>query len=326
MIGLGFALIILGIFLGVEISIIGTIISIVGFFYGIYSGRKQSTDIKKIREQNEEIIKTLKEREELEDKLKEKEAVIRRFRSSIKSEGISTKKLVEEYREKELNALILYKGFEKPGEKIKSRYIELGFKPVGRGAWLLPPTYLPKNIKTQNDVGNWVESNILKDLPNDYEYCISFVALVDLKKFFAKKKLLPNVKYRVQWRTIWDSLAIDEIYPPEYAEKYIKENISLADIIRISDITFLSSKACSDSELEKIENDRESLISKLKEVIGTSKLTLSDYSKINKDKLVTVLSKYVKNPDQVADSIISEASFWDDFLREKGQFEGELVA
>lgn len=319
-VALGTFLFVLGLFIGFEISLIGTIISIIGVIYSYYSGKKQSKDIQEIKKQNEEIIKTFNEREELEDKIREKEALIRRFRSSLHEEGISTKKLVEEYREKELNAIILYKGFEKPGKKIKDRYIKLGFKPLGRGVWFLPPAHLPENIENQEDLGKWVESSMLYDLPNSYEHCLSFVGIVDLKKSYASKKLKPNVEYRIQWRTIWDSLTIEEVYPLDYAEKYIKENISLKELIQISDITFLASKACSDSELKNIEDDRKNVILRLKEATGLQNLTLSDYAKVvDKKDLVTVLSKHVKAPDNVADSIKSEAIFWDDFLREKGR-------
>ena len=108
------------------------------------------------------------------------------------------------------------------------------------------------------------------------------------------------------------------MFPPEYIiSRMNRKHVSLEDIVRLGDITFLAARSLTDSELLKVQENKHELISQIQNTFGIERVNLSEYTKMGPEELAPILKRFVNDPIEVARTIVSEAIFWDDFLREK---------
>jgi len=263
----------------------------------------------KLRAAEKELVKSKKK----EEKLKR---VLLKLKSSIKTAGISVDEIIKEY-DKPIKAILLFKFRERCKEKrkdpkpLRSRLIQLGFKHLQSGVYILPPIRVPKEINTQEDLRRWVHQNIVSPINRNLEYVFPFVALIDLRKTFSEKK----APEKAWGRTIFSVLEIDEILPPEDVYSFLKKrHITIEDLIKLGDIVFLASSSCDEQILSKLEASKDEIINKLKNVIKKDKIRLIDIAEMDIDKLSQVLRGIVKDDKKVAKAIKEEAIFWKKFL------------
>jgi hypothetical protein len=64
---------------------------------------------------------------------------------------------------------------------LRERIIELGFKHLQSGVWILPPVKTPYNVNFQEELRQWVRKNLIDPIDGELEYVFPFVALLDLR-------------------------------------------------------------------------------------------------------------------------------------------------
>jgi len=263
----------------------------------------------KLRTAEKELVKSRKR----EEKLKR---VLLKLKSSIKTAGISVDEIIKEY-DKPIKAILLFKFRERCKEKrkdskpLRSRLIQLGFKHLQSGVYILPPIRVPEEINTQEDLRRWVHQNIVSPINGNLEYVFPFVALIDLRKTFSEKK----APKKAWGRTIFSVLEIDEILPPEAIYSFLrKRHITIEDLIKLGDIVFLASSSCDEQTLSKLEASKDEIMSKLKKILNKDKIKLIEIAEMDTEKLSQVLRGVVKDEERVAKAIKREAIFWKKFL------------
>jgi len=305
-------LIIIGLMLFNYIGLYSLFLDILGVLSLIYSIYQGSVE----RGKEQRIIDEIKKL----DKTDQLGKTLRRVRSSLKEVGISTEDLVKEY-DHPLKAMLIFKFRERiSGRKsvvLRDKIRELGFKYIQSGVYVLPPVLTPSSLETREDIGKWFKSAVVDPIGPNLEYVIPFAVLIDLRKAYSERK----APERAWGRTIFGVLGPDELFPPEYIIGTMnRKHISLEDIIRLGDITFLAAGCLTDSELLKVQENKRELISQIQYTLGTRGINLSEYKKMDSEKLASMLRRFVDDPARarhIAETIVNEAIFWDKFLKEK---------
>lgn len=256
-----------------------------------------------------EIKKNVIKRKKV-DKLK---LFLGKLQTELLKENISKEELISNIHSNE-NAILIFKPQEldtnrsKNVKLIKERMIDLGFKPIGSGVSILPPALTPNFLRNKKDLDNWVDKNLLFDLPEDYRFILSFVMIIDLKLTTSRKK------DEISWKKeIYEVLDVSELYSIDDTIDYLikKKNLSIKDIINIPSFYFLSDNT--DISLEdrnKLEKKDIIIIKNLKKRLEVDELKLLDIIKIEKHILKDELEKFVKVTNKDIDKIITNAKFW----------------
>jgi len=265
---------------------------------GIYEHRIEEKN-KKIQ-RLEQIRARQKQRYHTEEK---------RLIGSLKRRSIATEKLIEKYQRPLNTILISYasqyeeiNGRTRKAHFIKEELARYNSKYLGGSDTLIPPTSVPKHLKTQKDLKRWFEREILKG-----RYCkVKFLVLFDLRRYAFWGTYLPYIQKNPMNHTIGEVLSIEDVFTNEQIDR-----LSISEIINSGDIAWLASAVISEKELDIILRNQKGI----ERAIGNPSLrVLSDNSM--KDSLVEVLSKYIENADDVAKAIIDEARFWHGKIRE----------
>jgi hypothetical protein len=231
---------------------------------------------------------------------KEKNRIIK----SIERKGISTDKLIRKY-DKPLNAILISYSSQKNenvnGKIVTEKFLReelsrFGLKSLGGSDFLIPPSHVPKSIRTRLDLEKWFEHEILKG-----RYCkIKFLLLIDLNKNSFWKNYLPYTQKKPFHHTIGEVLSIDDIFTENQINK-----IAISDIIKSGDILWLASSFLSEEESEIIQKNQHSIEKQLNNpslrIIGDDKY---------KNRLTEVLSEYIENAEEISQKIINEAKYW----------------
>lgn len=273
----GVSLFVLSIFVGTFSFYLGIVSSVAGLLGLIYSisqeKRQEKRDLTllkgqdKIIEIQNEMSHDIKEVMEIIQSEFNSKRILERIRVSLKG-MISTEELVEEF-DNPLNALIIYKWGEPPRRKlIRDKLTELGFKDLGAGLKILPPTRMPHPpLKTREDVERWLKENVLNSLPKDYKYSIALAQIVDLRKAYAVKYAPKEWFDRFRGRTIFDILTWEELFPVEFIQKFLrkKTHVSVEElVVKHFPFSFLISRFVKNKNLDRILSQREKVIEELK--------------------------------------------------------------
>ena len=179
---------------------------------------------------------------------------------------------------------------------LRDELTKYGVKSLGGSDFLIPPSNVPKSIKTRFDLEKWFESEILKG-----RYCkIKFLLLIDLNKNSFWKNYLPYTQKKPFHHTIGEVLSVDDIFNEDQINK-----IAISDIIKSGDILWLASSFLSEEESEIIQKNQHSIEKQL------NNPSLRIISNDNfKEKLTSVLDDFINNADEISNRIISEAKYW----------------
>lgn len=334
-IAIGSAAIVLGLFFTIYSTIIGFALWIIGLIYSEYGKRKQAPRYPDLLEGQSQIIsnqeKVIQYTKGSEDEIRkfqdflEKEMcsrnIIERIRRSLKG-VLSTEELVAEF-DNPLNALLIYKWGEPPTKLIRDRLSELGFKDIGAGVKILPPSLMPNPpLKQRRHVEIWMKENILDSLPSDYKYTIVFAQIVDLRKAFTAKFAPPEYLEKYKGRTLFDLLSWHELFPIEYLRKVLelKTHVSVEElVVEHYPFLFLISRFISEKELARMIPQRGKIFQSIKNVFDIGNVTLTSFSDMDPSRLAQILNDFgLADSDKVADEMIVESNYWKLFL-EKGQ-------
>jgi len=313
----GFCLVILGIFSSLILQLVGFILTVYGTIQAYLDSREQKKrdlQIINIQKETKEYVSQLQKK--IDDEFTYKK-ILNRIRKSLRG-TLSTKDIINEL-DSPLYALIIHKWGEPSGEKIiRNRLYSLGFKDLGQGVKILPPTKMPKNLRTREDIQKWLKQNVLKDLPEHYKYSIIYATLIDLRKVYAEKSAPKEWAHRFRGQTIFDRLSWGELFPPEFIRKtiYKKLKVSIEELINEHfPLIFLLSRFLGDEDLEKVSRERKAIIEEIKKTFNLNKLLLVDFAEMSSHELSKALGKYgVKNSGVIAIKMIEEATVWKQFL------------
>jgi hypothetical protein len=260
--------------------------------------------------QNIEIIKAYEERiklleNEKDNRIKENSQII----STLKWRKFSAKRLIEKYH-KPMNAIFISYASQfspVPGKKpkksafIREELEKYHSKYLGGTDSIIPPRYVPTNIKDSKDLNNWFNKEILKD-----RFCkIKILALIDIRNKTTWGTYLHYKQKSPKHHTIGEILTIEDLI----SEKEI-ETLPLANLIRDGDILWLAGAILSEKELEIIKIHQDTIETKL------GNPTLRELAKNTiEQRLNETLSIYLANPAEVSKKIIEEAAFWEAKLK-----------
>lgn len=327
---LGICLFIVGFFVPLLfplLEILGFSLSIYGLLKDFFESKKQKEKDIKILSGQAKLIKIQKEIKKntshilyIEKILNEEftsRKILDRIRKSLKGK-LTTSDIIDEL-DNPLYAMIIHKWGEPPQEKIiRDRLYNLGFKDLGQGVKILPPSKMPKGLRTREDIKKWLKQNVLRDLPKYFKYSIIYATLIDLRKVYAEKSAPKEWAHRFRGQTIFDRLSWDELFPPEFIRKTIqtKLKVSIEELINeYLPLPFLLSRHLEDDDLVKILKKKEEIVEEIKKTFNLNRLLLIDFADMDNHKLSKLLSKYgIKNSKIVAEKMIDEATIWKQFL------------
>lgn len=322
----------LSLILGWVSSLISVILWIFGLFYSFYGKRRQEKrDItllkgqekiiniqKETREDVKETKQAVKKVEDILTKEFTSQEILNRIKRSLKG-ILSTEELIKEF-DNPLNALIIYKWGEPSGRKlIRDRLAQLGFKDIGAGLKILPPSRMPyPPLKNGKDLENWINRNVLDSLPEDHKYTIVLSQIVDLRKTYATKYAPKEWFKRFRGYTLFDKLSWDELFSINFIRKVLKKKtrVSVEElVVKHFPFSFLVSKYLNDKDLDRVLVQRHKIIQELKKAFALENITLMSFANMDVERLRSILTKFrITNGKRIAESMIEEAKIWKRFL------------
>jgi hypothetical protein len=219
-----------------------------------------------------------------------------RMLSALKRSGISTDKIIEKY-DKPLYAILISYSHQNPPAFIKDELEKYHSKWLGGSESLIPPAYVPTELKNSSQLKVWFEDKILKE-----RRCkLKFLILVDLKNKAYWHSYMPQDDIERIHCTIGETLKVDDLFNENQIHF-----IALSDIIRDGDIAWLSSHHLSSIELEKLLKNQQAIEREL----NNPSLRLLSTNEIQ-GKLKSTLSKFgISDSEDISKAIIEEAKFW----------------
>lgn len=259
----------------------------------------------RIEEKNAEIkrIERARQREQRQRQTEEGRLV-----GSLKRRSIATEKLLEQYHKPVYAILFSYasqhadvNGRIRSVSFLRDELSRFNAKYLGGTDTLIPPASVPRDLKTQDDLKRWFETEVLKG-----RYCkVKFLALVDIRRTAFWGTYLHYTQKEPRHHSIGEVLSMEDVFTDEQIDK-----LAISEIIRSGDVAWLASAVVAGQELEQILRNQKTIESELS---NPSLRALADNDV--KDSLVEALSKFIQNPDSVADAIIDEAKFWNEKLK-----------
>ena len=307
------------------------VLAFIGFLYDLSEKRKQEKrDATLLRgqekiihiqeETKQEVTETEQGVKEIKDKLVEEftsRRILRRIRRSLRG-VLSTEDLIEEF-DSPLNALVIYKWGEPRQKLIRDRLAELGFKDIGAGLKILPPSRMPHPpLKNRRTIENWLKRSVLNFLPKTHKYSIVFAQIVDLRKVYATKYAPEDWFERFRGYTLLEKLSWEELFPIDFIRKILakKTNVSVEElVVEHFPFCFLISRFLNDEDFERVLSQRDEVIQDLKKCFNLENVTLIDFADMNVDELSQILTKLkIMNTKQIAKAMVDEAKLWNTFL------------
>jgi len=281
------------------------------------SGEKFKKVIDGLKKKNKEIYKALEQAQnntELESRKKEEyRKFLDKINHTLQSENISKEELIKKVASK-LKALIIYKSYEDQQKIIRDQiYSELGVVNISSGLSIIPPNRLNQKLSDAKLL-NWFKKEVEKRIPDTYDYNFSIVAVVDLTKITAYKRLKP---FRRINRTYLDKIRIEDLVSLREIESYLytEKNISSKEIIETASVGFLiDSNLITTEDYEILKKNNDKIIAEINERLGSNNIRTTQFANIENSTLNSILSRYIENPEEITLSIKTNAQFWKDYF------------
>ncbi|MCL4355487.1 MAG: hypothetical protein JRM79_01445 [Nitrososphaerota archaeon] len=230
----------------------------------------------------------------------------------LKNSGLTPEELIRSYPY-EVRSLLLLKSYEKTKKKndstvFKDRLIEMGFKAVQPGVWVLPPTRTPQGLESQDAMRLWFRQNLAKKVTKSVDYVFPFIASVDLKKVISERR---GIRKMPMARTLFAALSLEEVAPPSHLYAAMKaKGRSVKEIILTGDIPLLSSAFADEKELEAIKTNELEIGVRLRGATGLGAVNLEDLANLGPETLAKALEGFVPHPKDFGQRLIVEAQHW----------------
>lgn len=238
--------------------------------------------------------------------------LMRRLDWQLRNSGITVEELIRTFPH-EVKALILFKSYEKSRRKkatatFRDRLVDMGFKPIQPGVWILPPTKTPAGLDSQESLRLWFRQNMAKQVPREVDYVFPFVASVDLKRVVSERK---GIRKLPTARTLFGVLLPEEVVPPSHLYGTLKaRGMSLKEIILAGDLSFLSSAFAQKEDLDGVHSNELEVQRRLRHATGASTINLEDIANLGGETVSSAFDGFVAHPKDFAQRLIVEAQYW----------------
>ncbi|MDG6985784.1 MAG: hypothetical protein JRM73_03455 [Nitrososphaerota archaeon] len=239
--------------------------------------------------------------------------LMRRLEWQLKSSGITVEELVRT-NPKEVSSILLFKSYEGSKSKRKlvvtfrERLIEIGFKSIQPGVWILPPNRTPPGVDSQESLKMWFRQQMVKPVPRTLDYVFPFIASVDLKKVVSERR---GIRKMPTARTLFGVLSVEEVATPSHVYSTMKSRgLGVRDIILAGDVAFLASAFADGEDLDGIRVNELEIGGKLRHATGASAINLEDIANLGPETIAKALTGYVAHPKDFAQRLIVEAQYW----------------
>lgn len=238
--------------------------------------------------------------------------LMKRLEWQLKNSGVTVEELIRTFP-REVRALLLYKSYEKGKKKGEStaareRLIELGFKSIQPGLWVLPPLKTPSNLTSQDELRMWFRQNIAKKMARSVDYVFPFIASVDLKRLVSERR---GIRKMPVARTLYNVFSEEEVVPPSHMYAALRSRgMSVKEIILSGSVPFLCSAFADKEDLDGIQANSLEVENRLRRATGLQKVNLEDMANLGSETVAAALKGFVAHPKDMAQRTIVEAQFW----------------
>jgi hypothetical protein len=239
--------------------------------------------------------------------------LMRRLDWQLRNSGITVEELVRT-NPKEVRCILLFKSYEATRKKKKleanfrARLIELGFRSVQPGVWILPPESTPPGLDSQDALKVWFRQQVVKPVPKSVDFVFPFVAAVDLKKVIAERR---GIRKMPAARTLFNVLSVEEVASPAHVYATMKaRGLGVREIILSGDIPLLSSAFAEKEDLDGVRSNELEIGARLRLATGASSINLEDIANLGPETIAKALGDSVAHPKDFAQRLIVEAQYW----------------
>jgi hypothetical protein len=243
--------------------------------------------------------------------------LMRRLDWQLRNSGITVEELVRTYPG-EVKSVILFKSYEatkkkrKTGVTFRDRLIEMGFKSIQPGVWVLPPVRTSAGLDTQDALKVWFRQQMVKPVSKSVDYVFPFIATVDLKKVVSERR---GIRKLPTARTLFSVLEVEEVVPPSHVYATMKaRGFGLREVVLAGDVSLLSSSFAEKQDLDGIHANELEIAGRLRYATGSSSINLEDIANLGTETIATALTGFVGHPKDFAQRLIVEAQYWMRFL------------
>lgn len=243
--------------------------------------------------------------------------LMRRLDWQLKNSGITVEELVRT-NPKEVKSILLFKSYEVTKKKrkhdvtVRDRLIEMGFRSIQPGAWILPPDRTPPGLDSQDSLKVWFRQQMVKPVSKSVDYVFPFIAYVDLKKVVSERR---GIRKMPTARTLFSVLSVEEVASPSHVYATMKaRGYGAREIILAGDVSFLSSAFAEKEDLEGVHANELEIGSKLRHATGASSINLEDLANLGPETIAKALTGAVAHPKDFAHRLVVEAQYWMRFL------------
>lgn len=239
--------------------------------------------------------------------------LMRRLEWQLKNSGITVEELVRS-NPGEVRSVLLFKSYEASKKKrklrvtLRDRLVEIGFKPIQPGIWILPPNRTPPGLDSQDALKVWFRQQMVKPVSKALDYVFPFVASVNLKEVVSERR---GIRKMPTARTLFSVLSVDEVASPSHVYATMKaRGYGVREVILAGDVSFLSSSFADGEDLDGIRINELEIGGKLRHSTGASAINLEDIANLGPETIARALTGYVAHPKDFAQRLIVEAQYW----------------
>ena len=242
-----------------------------------------------------------------------------KINETLQKENISKEELIKNIASS-LKAVIFFKTAEDISQKrflLRDQiYPEMGIISIRSGLAMLPPKRVPQDLSNIKIV-EWFLNEIKSRLPEDYEYNMLVISVIDLNET-RSFKFLQHFR-RINFSYL-DKIPVEELMSVSDVANYFekKKHLASRDIIEIPNLVFLvEDYLISKSDLEKLKKNNNAILSEIKKEVGTEELKTTDFATIENSIVEKVLKKYTSSPTEIADRIKENSIFWKTYFENR---------
>jgi hypothetical protein len=239
--------------------------------------------------------------------------LMQRLQWQLKNSGITVEELVRT-NPGEVRSILLLKSYEatkkkrKPGVTFRDRLLEIGFKPIQPGVWILPPSKTPPGLNSQDALKVWFRQQMVKPVSKSLDYVFPFIASLNLKETVSERR---GIRKMPTARTLFSVLSVEEVAPPSHVYATMKaRGLGVREVILAGDIPFLSSAFADGEDLDGVRANELEIGARLRHATGASSINLEDIANLGPEIIAKALAGYVAHPKDFAQRLIIEAQYW----------------
>ena len=260
-------------------------------------------------ERKTELVR--KQKDDIYSEKKELNEVIEKINITLQKENIPKEQILNSISS-QIKAIVIFKTYELSDKEIRNNvYAKLGIVNLVGGLSMLPPTKINQALSNTQILEKF-KSDFLKLLPENYEYNLSFVSVINLNNCLYLKNLSPFRRFN---RTYVDNIDIDDVMTLKEIGNFLtnKVRISQRDLIEVPIISSLIDPSIIlHDEYERVIENNEKILKVICKSLKVKEIKMTDLAKIEVSIISKAVKPYVCEPDKIAENIAAKAQFWRD--------------